>query len=80
MTRESVVSWWRANSAVAAFLAAQMVDAIVWGATLQSRVGVIEARVSPQLEILTIRIKTLEQRNLAQERQQPIREPRWVSG
>jgi len=69
MTRESVVSWWRANSALAAFLAAQMVGAIVWGATLQSRVGVIEARGSPHLESLTIRINTLEQQNLAQERQ-----------
>ncbi len=69
MTRESVVSWWRANSALAAFLAAQLVGAIVWGATLQSRVGVIEARGSPQLEALNIRINTLEQQNLAQERQ-----------
>ena len=69
MTRESVVSWWRANSALAAFLAAQLVGAIVWGATLQSRVGVIEARGSPHLEALTIRINTLEQQNLAQERQ-----------
>jgi chaperonin cofactor prefoldin len=69
MTRESVVSWWRANSALAAFLAAQLVGAIVWGATLQSRVGVIEARGSPRLEALTIRINTLEQQNLAQERQ-----------
>jgi hypothetical protein len=68
MTRESVVSWWRANSAVAALLAAQMVDAIVWGATLQSRVDVIEAYGPPQLETLTIRINTLEQQNLAQER------------
>ena len=47
MTRESVVSWWRANSALGAFLAAQLVGAIVWGATLQSRVGVIEARGPP---------------------------------
>ena len=39
MTRKSVVSWWRSNSALAAFLAAQLVGAIVWGATLQSRVG-----------------------------------------
>ena len=69
MTRESVVSWWRENSALAAFLSAQLVGAIVWGATLQSRVGVIEARGSPQLEALTIRINTLEQQNLAQERQ-----------
>jgi chaperonin cofactor prefoldin len=63
------MSWWRQNSALAAFLAAQLVGAIVWGATLQSRVGVIEARGSPQLEALTIRINTLEQQNLAQERQ-----------
>jgi len=69
MTRESLMSWWRQNSALAAFLAAQLVGAIVWGATLQSRVGVIEARGSPQLEALTIRINTLEQQNLAQERQ-----------
>jgi hypothetical protein len=69
MTRESVVSWWRSNSALAAFLAAQLVGAIVWGATLQSRVDVIEARGSPPLEALTIRINTLEQQNLAQERQ-----------
>ena len=69
MTRESVVSWWRANSALAAFLSAQLVGAIVWGATLQTRVGVIEARGSPQLEALNIRINTLEQQNLAQERQ-----------
>jgi chaperonin cofactor prefoldin len=69
MTRESVVSWWRQNSALTAFLSAQLVGAIVWGATLQSRVGVIEARGSPQLEALTIRINTLEQQNLAQERQ-----------
>ena len=41
----------------------------MWGATLQSRVGVIEARGSPQLEAMTIRINTLEQQNLAQERQ-----------
>ena len=69
MTRELVVSWWRSNSALAAFLSAQLVGAIVWGATLQSRVGVIEARGSPQLGALTIRINTLEQQNLAQERQ-----------
>jgi hypothetical protein len=69
MTRESVVSWWRSNSALTAFLAAQLVGAIVWGATLQSRVDVIEARGSPQLEALTIRINTLEQQNLAQEHQ-----------
>lgn len=69
MTRESVVSWWRSNSALAGFLAAQLVGAIVWGATLQSRVDVIEARGSPHLEALTIRINTLEQQNLAQERQ-----------
>lgn len=69
MTRESVVSWWRANSALAAFLGAQLVGAIVWGATLQSRVGVIEARGSPRLEALNIRINTLEQQNFAQERQ-----------
>jgi len=69
MTRETVMSWWRENSALAAFLSAQLVGAIVWGATLQSRVGVIEARGSPQLEALTIRINTLEQQNLAQERQ-----------
>ena len=69
MTRESVVSWWRGNTALAAFLSAQLVGAIVWGATLQTRVGVIEARGSPQLEALSIRINTLEQQNLAQERQ-----------
>jgi hypothetical protein len=69
MTRESVASWWRSNSALAAFLAAQLVGAIVWGATLQGRVGVIEARGSPHLEALTIRVNTLEQQNLAQERQ-----------
>ncbi len=69
MTRESVVSWWRTSSTLAAFLAAQLVGAIVWGATLQSRVGVIEARELPQLEALSIRINTLEQQNLAQERQ-----------
>jgi chaperonin cofactor prefoldin len=69
MTRESAVSWWRPNSALAAFLAAQLVGAIVWSATLQSRVDVIEARGSPQLEALSIRINTLEQQNLAQERQ-----------
>jgi chaperonin cofactor prefoldin len=69
MTRESVVSWWRANSTLAAFLSAQLVGAIVWGATLQTRVGVIEARGSPHLEALNIRINTLEQQNLAQEHQ-----------
>jgi len=69
MTRDSLMSWWRQNSALAAFLAAQLVGAIVWGATLQSRVGVIEGRGSPQVEALTIRINTLEQQNLAQERQ-----------
>ena len=69
MTRESVVSWWRENSALTAFLAAQLIGAIVWSATLQSRVDVIEARGSPRVEALTIRINTLEQQNLAQERQ-----------
>ena len=69
MIRESLMSWWRQNSALTAFLSAQLVGAIVWGATVQSRVSVIEARGSPQLEALTIRINTLEQQNLAQERQ-----------
>jgi hypothetical protein len=52
--------WWTGNQTIIVFLVVQTLAMVIWGARVDNRVDVIEARGSPQIEMLNHRLTVVE--------------------